>query len=199
MEKKDDSLGLTAKEDYELAVNALGGIMWCLKKCMIDTEILTMKNFEIYQPVDNMITDDMKNSSQIKKAFTQQKYMVLDSISLVNLEIFENNFDGTQTGTLFEQVDFCMTLFGKRLLKNWLVNPLCDPDAINDRLDAIEDLRELENLQVITDGLKALPDLERLVSKVHQLGNVRKDHPDSRAVMFENDIYRWEINTFMIN
>jgi DNA mismatch repair protein MSH6 len=190
MEKKDDSLGLTAKEDYELAVNALGGIMWCLKKCMIDTEILTMKNFEIYQPVDNMITDDMKNSSQIKKAFTQQKYMVLDSISLVNLEIFENNFDGTQTGTLFEQVDFCMTLFGKRLLKNWLVNPLCDPDAINDRLDAIEDLRELENLQVITDGLKALPDLERLVSKVHQLGNVRKDHPDSRAVMFENDIYR---------
>ncbi len=181
---------MTAKEDYELAVNALGGIMWCLKKCMIDTEILTMKNFEIYQPVDNLITSDMKNSSQIKKAFTQQKYMVLDSISLVNLEIFENNFDGTQTGTLFEQVDFCMTPFGKRLLKNWLVNPLCDPEAINDRLDAIEDLRELENLQLVTDSLRALPDLERLVSKVHQLGNVRRDHPDSRAVMFENDVYR---------
>jgi DNA mismatch repair protein MSH6 len=181
---------LTAKEEFELAMNAMGGIVWCLKKCLIDTEILTMRNFELYQPVDNLITDEMRNASQVRKALAKQKYMVLDSVSLINLEIFENNFDGTQSGTLFERVDFCMTQFGKRLLKNWLVNPLCDPDAINDRLDAIEDLRELDDqFETVTSALRTLPDLERLVSKVHQLGNVRKDHPDSRAVMFENDVY----------
>jgi DNA mismatch repair protein MSH6 len=107
------------------------------------------------------------------------------------LEIFENNYDNTQSGTLYEQLDFCNTLFGKRLLKYWIVNPLCDAEAINDRLDAIEDLMKLdEKLDNINDSLKLLPDLERLVSKIHQLGNVKKNHPDSRAILYENDTYR---------
>ena len=114
----------------------------------------------------------------------------MDSISLTNLEVIENNFDNSQSGTLYEQLDYCNTQFGKRLLKFWIVNPLCDPDAINDRLDAIEDLMKLdEKLMSTNDMLKTLPDLERLLSKIHQLGNVKKDHPDSRAVMYENDTY----------
>ena len=184
-----DSLGLTAKSEYELAVNAMGGIVWCLKKCLIDHEILSMKNFEIYNPVENLITVET-NKNDLKKTFSKQKYMVLDSISLANLEIFENNFDQTQTATLYEKLDFCCTLFGKRLLKYWLVNPLCDPEAINDRLDAIQDLRDMEDkLSFLTEKLKSLPDLERLISKIHQLGNVGKDHPESRAIMYENDTY----------
>lgn len=116
---------------------------------------------------------------------------VLDSISLTNLEIFENIHDGTQAGTLYEQLDYCNTMFGKRLLKYWIVNPLCDPDAINERLDAIDDLNKLDyKLSTITDYLKQLPDLERLISKIHQLGHVKKDHPDSRAIMYENETYR---------
>lgn len=184
-----DSLGLTAKSEYELAVNAMGGIVWCLKKCLIDHEILSMKNFEIYNPVENLITCETKKKD-LEKTFCKQKYMVLDSISLANLEIFENNFDQTQTATLYEKLDFCSTLFGKRLLKYWLVNPLCDPEAINDRLDAIEDLRDMEDkLSFVTEKLKSLPDLERLISKIHQLGNVGKNHPESRAIMYENDTY----------
>ncbi len=76
-----DSLGLTAKHEFDLAVNALGGIVWCLKKCLIDNEILSMKNFEIYQPVDNIITNDIKQN-EMRKKLIKQKYMVLDSISL---------------------------------------------------------------------------------------------------------------------
>ncbi|RNA39510.1 DNA mismatch repair Msh6 isoform X2 [Brachionus plicatilis] len=184
-----DSLGLTAKSEYESALNAMGGIVWCLKKCLIDHEILSMKNFEIYSPVDNLISTETKKKD-LKNTFSKQKYMVLDSISLTNLEIFENNFDQTQTGSLYEKLDFCNTLFGKRLLKYWLVNPLCDPESINDRLDAIEDLRDMEDkLGLVADQLKSLPDLERLISKIHQLGNVGKDHPESRAIMYENDTY----------
>ena len=184
-----DTLGLTAKSEYELALNAMGGIFWCLRKCLIDNEILSMKNFEIYQPVENVITDEV-SKREIKKKLAQQKYMVLDSISLTNLEVIENNYDGSQKGTLYEQLDYCNTAFGKRLLKNWIVNPLCDPEAINDRLDALEDLIKMENkLASVNDMLKSLPDLERSVSKIHQLGNVRKDHPDSRAVMYENVTY----------
>ena len=72
------------------------------------------------------------------------------------------------------------------------MNPLCDPAAINDRLDAIDDLKDMGDIfSEIKDTLKSLPDLERLVSKIHQLGNVNKNHPDSRAVMYENDTYRF--------
>jgi DNA mismatch repair protein MSH6 len=172
-----DSLGLTPKPNYELALNAMGGLLHCLKNCLIDEEVLTQKNFEIYEPVDNLLKVNVEQS-EVKKFFNKQKYMVLDSISLTNLEILENNYDNSQSGTLFEQIDFCNTAFGKRLLKYWLVNPLCDPDAINDRLDAIEDLKSIDDhLAKIKDTLKNLPDLERLVCKIHQIGNVNKNHP----------------------
>lgn len=184
-----DTLGLTPKNEYELALNAMGGIVWCLEKCLIDEELLTMKTFEIYKPIDNNISSDSK--AELKNEFLKQKYMVLDSVSLTNLEVFENNFDSSQAGTLYEQLDWCCTGFGKRLLKYWLVNPLCDPDAINDRLDAIEDLKNLgDNFNKIKETLKSFPDMERLISKIHQLGNVSKDHPDTRAIMYENDTYR---------
>ena len=83
-----DSLGLTAKSEYELAVNSLGGVVWCLKKCLIDHEILSMKNFEIYQPVDNIITCDVKKS-EMKNQLVKQKYMVLDSISLTVIFVLQ--------------------------------------------------------------------------------------------------------------
>lgn len=95
-----DSLGLTPKSEYELALTAMGGVVHCLKKCLIEEEVLTQKNFEIYEPVDNLLTINIKEPSEIKKYFSKQKYMVLDSISLTNLEILENNYDNTQTGRL---------------------------------------------------------------------------------------------------
>ena len=181
-----DSLGLTPKPEYELAIHAMGGILWCLKKCLIDLEIISMKNIEVYSPEDNKICLPIADK---KRTFTQ-KYMVLDSITLANLEVIRNNIDGSTQGTLFERVDYCNTGFGKRLLKSWLVNPLCDPNAINDRLDAIEDfLKMIDKVGAFSTTLKSLPDLERLISKIHNIGNVPKNHPESRAIYFENDIY----------
>jgi len=55
---------------------------------------------------------------------------------------------------------------GKRLLKQWLCSPLCNPDAINDRLDAMEDLMNAADVVAdVSDSLKKFPDLERLLSK----------------------------------
>ena len=73
--KKDDSLGLTPKTEYELALNAMGGLLWCLKNCLIDEELLSTKNFEIYNPVDNLISSEA-NKIEMKKIFLKQKYMV---------------------------------------------------------------------------------------------------------------------------
>lgn len=55
---------------------------------------------------------------------------------------------------------------GKRLLKQWVCAPLCQPASINDRLDAVEALMEMQEMATeATDTLKKMPDLERLLSR----------------------------------
>ncbi|KAG8000032.1 DNA mismatch repair protein Msh6 [Nibea albiflora] len=117
--------------------------------------------------------------------------MVLDGVTLANLEIFQSGSGGTE-GTLLERLDTCSTPFGKRLLKQWLCAPLCNPTSINDRLNAVEDLMGAQaQATEVSDLLKKLPDLERLLSKIHSIGTPLKgqDHPDSRAVLYEEVTY----------
>ncbi len=77
-----DTLGLTPKAEYELALNAMGGVVWCLQKCLIDHELLTMKTFEIYKPIDNLIAADA-GKAEVKKEFLKQKYMVIDCFKYI--------------------------------------------------------------------------------------------------------------------
>ena len=51
--------------------------------------------------------------------------------------------DGSSSGTLFAQIDHCMTGFGKRLLRKWLVRPLRRAESILERQDAIAELKIL--------------------------------------------------------
>ncbi|XP_023267607.1 DNA mismatch repair protein Msh6 [Seriola lalandi dorsalis] len=188
MTSESDSLCLTPKEGYELALSALGGSIFYLKKCLVDQELLSMANFEEYVPVDV----EMEKAAGPASFFTQTRQrMVLDGVTLANLEIFQNGSGGTE-GTLLERLDTCSTPFGKRLLKQWLCAPLCNPTSIKDRLDAVEDLMGAQaQATEVSDLLKKLPDLERLLSKIHSIGTPLKgqDHPDSRAVLYEEVTY----------
>ncbi|CAH6778077.1 DNA mismatch repair protein Msh6 [Phodopus roborovskii] len=189
MTSESDSLGLTPGEKSELALSALGGCVFYLKKCLIDQELLSMANFEEYFPLDS----DMVTTVRPGAIFTTaNQRMVLDAVTLNNLEIFLNGTNGSTEGTLLERLDTCHTPFGKRLLKQWLCAPLCSPCAISDRLDAVEDLMAFpDKVTEVADLLKKLPDLERLLSKIHNIGSPLKsqNHPDSRAIMYEETTY----------
>ncbi|XP_021574472.1 DNA mismatch repair protein Msh6 isoform X1 [Carlito syrichta] len=189
MTSESDSIGLTPGEKSELALSALGGCVFYLKKCLIDQELLSMANFEEYVPLDS----DMVSTTRSGAIFTKaNQRMVLDAVTLNNLEVFLNGTNGSTEGTLLERVDTCHTPFGKRLLKQWLCAPLCSPCAINDRLDAVEDLMVVpDKTSEVTELLKKLPDLERLLSKIHNVGSPLKsqNHPDSRAIMYEETTY----------
>ncbi|XP_061481629.1 DNA mismatch repair protein Msh6 [Rhineura floridana] len=189
MTAESDSLGLTPGENSELVLSALGSCVFYLKKCIIDQELLTMAKFEEYIPVDVDIAKGTKSSSVFAK--TSQR-MVLDGVTLTNLEILQNGTTGSVEGTLLENIDTCCTPFGKRLLKQWLCAPLCNPCSINDRLDAVEDLlAEAAKMSEIRDLLQKVPDLERLLSKIHSIGSSLKNpkHPDNRAVLYEEARY----------
>uniref|UniRef100_A0A2K6S4I6 DNA mismatch repair protein n=1 Tax=Saimiri boliviensis boliviensis TaxID=39432 RepID=A0A2K6S4I6_SAIBB len=189
MTSESDSIGLTPGERSELALSALGGCVFYLKKCLIDQELLSMANFEEYIPLDSDTVSTTRSGAVFTKAYQR---MVLDAVTLNNLEIFLNGTNGSAEGTLLERVDTCHTPFGKRLLKQWLCAPLCSPYAINDRLDAIEDLMAVpDKISEVVELLKKLPDLERLLSKIHNVGSPLKsqNHPDSRAIMYEETTY----------
>ncbi|XP_069464515.1 DNA mismatch repair protein Msh6 isoform X2 [Ambystoma mexicanum] len=189
MTSENDSLGLTPGENRELALSALGACIFYLQKCLIDQELISMANFEEYVPVDVDIAC-AKNSSASFVRSSQR--MVLDGVTLTNLEILQNGTNGSTEGTLLETLDTCHTPFGKRLLKQWLCSPLCNPSSINDRLNAMEDLMAIpEKVSEIGELLKKLPDLERLLSKIHSIGSPLKsqNHPDSRAVLYEEITY----------
>ncbi|XP_077341732.1 DNA mismatch repair protein Msh6 isoform X1 [Lithobates pipiens] len=189
MTSDSDSLALTPGEKSELALSAMGACIFYMKKCLIDQELLSMGNFEEYIPVDVDIEKAQSSTSFFAK--TSQR-MVLDGVTLTNLEILQNGTNGSTEGTLLEKLDTCFTPFGKRLLKQWLCAPLCNPFSINDRLDALEDLMAIpEKVTEVGELLKKLPDLERLLSKIHSIGSPLKsqNHPDSRAVMYEETTY----------
>ncbi|XP_051013516.1 DNA mismatch repair protein Msh6 isoform X3 [Acomys russatus] len=189
MTSESDSLGLTPGEERELALSALGACVFYLKKCLIDQELLSMANFEEYFPLDSDMISTVRPGAVFTKA---NQRMVLDAVTLNNLEIFLNGTNGSTEGTLIERLDTCHTPFGKRLLKQWLCAPLCSPSAISDRLDAVEDLMAVpDKITEIADLLKKLPDLERLLSKIHNVGSPLKsqNHPDSRAIMYEETTY----------
>lgn len=84
--------------------------------------------------------------------------MILDSQALQHLEIFETA--AGEVGSLFEKIDRTKTKFGKRLFRKWMTSPLLNTYQINQRLDAIQDLREIGNdIERIQTVFGKLPDL----------------------------------------
>lgn len=187
---KSDTLGKSPSPEWELGLSALGALVWYLMDCRLEEQLLTRKRFEIYSPLDEAVSTRQGKKESVPAFISGRHHMVLDGTTLRNLEVFENNNGGFE-GTLIDRLDRCSTPFGKRLLRSWLCAPLCSPSSINSRLDAIEDLRNNpEVLEEVTPQLKGLPDLERILSKIHSQGLKRsKNHPDSRAIFFEDEKY----------
>jgi DNA mismatch repair protein MutS len=100
--------------------------------------------------------------------YERQNCLVLDAVTVRNLELIEPLFAGTDAGlTLFRCIDCAVTPMGKRLLRAWLLRPSLDLQEINGRLDAvhagIKDIFAREELRHALDGVL---DLERLLSRV---------------------------------
>lgn len=189
---ESSSLGLAAKEDSELALRALGAIHWYLKECKLEQELFSRRSFQIYHPDDEQSKLDISFGS----------HMVLDGMTLRNLDVLVNSSVGSAQGTLLERLNRCNTAFGQRTLRHWLCAPLCQPEAIDDRLDAVEHLsNDSSIIEEVGKILKTLPDLERLVNKIHSQGSSlkAKNHPDSRAVFFEAPVYsKKKISDFLL-
>jgi DNA mismatch repair protein MutS len=100
--------------------------------------------------------------------YERQNYLVLDAVTVRNLELIEPLFAGTDVGvTLFRSIDATVTPMGKRLLRSWLLRPSIEVTEINTRLDAVEtQVNETIAREELRRALDGILDLERLLSRV---------------------------------
>ncbi len=95
----------------------------------------------------------------------EEKYVWLDRFTIRNLELVYPQQEGGVP--LIQILDQTVTPMGARLLRKWLVLPLKDKAPIEERLQTVEYfLQHDELLEEITQHLKQIGDLERLISKV---------------------------------
>ncbi len=101
--------------------------------------------------------------------------MTLDSVTQRNLELVKGQSEDSEGISLYSVLKATVTPMGSRLLRHWILNPLLSTDEIDARLDNITHLLEDPALLgSIRAGLKGIPDLERLISRVSMgLGNAR--------------------------
>eukprot|EP00667_Euglena_gracilis_P003316 EG_transcript_3322 len=141
---------LTRFWEDDLVMSALGGCVCYLRRLKLDEELLAMRQMAEYN-----------------SAASVGRHMVLDGPTLANLEVLENTRDKGGEGTLLQYLSHCVTPMGKREFRRWLCNPLRHVRDINERLDAVEELIHNAELRAAAlEGLRGLPDLERLVSRV---------------------------------
>jgi len=99
--------------------------------------------------------------------YTYEKYMILDSSTVRNLELTETMREKQKKGSLLWVLDKTKTAMGARLLRSYMEQPLIDSQMINQRLEAVSQLKEnMITREEMREYLNPIYDLERLMSKI---------------------------------
>lgn len=95
----------------------------------------------------------------------EDRYVWIDKFTARNLELIASPNENAKT--LFDVIDQTATPMGSRMLRRWVVMPLKEISAIEERLHVVDFLvRNRELSQRLEQHIRDLGDLERLISKV---------------------------------
>lgn len=129
-------------DEFELAVSSAGALLSYLEE--------TRQNIEFKEI----------------KVLNLSEYMLLDSSTKRNLEIF-SSLDGSKEGSLLWVLDETLTPMGTRFLRNALACPLIKREEIEKRLNHVEVFyQDFLLRQDIRAKLKDFPDIERIGLKI---------------------------------
>jgi DNA mismatch repair protein MutS len=99
--------------------------------------------------------------------YSVDNFMYLDAAARRNLELTRSLVDGSRKGTLIEVLDMTRTAMGARLLRRWLDEPLQDIEAIETRLQCVQELvNDSLTREEVRHQLGRLGDLERMTSRI---------------------------------
>ena len=95
----------------------------------------------------------------------EDRYVWLDKFTMRNLELIYSPHENART--LLDVLDQTATPMGSRLLRRWIVMPLKERTAIEERLHVVDMLvRNRDLASQLLPQVRAVGDLERLISKV---------------------------------
>ncbi len=118
----------------------------------------------------NFLDETQKSSlKQLKtiRTYNRYSYLELDYSTQRNLELTASLREGKKEGSLLGILDSCCTAMGRRALRNWIEQPLKDIEAINQRLDAVGELKDQLSLRCdLNSKLSAIYDLPRLAGRI---------------------------------
>lgn len=99
--------------------------------------------------------------------YNEKQFVNLDLVARRNLELTQTMRTGERRGSLLWVLDRTKTAMGKRLIKNFVEQPLNNPATINKRLNAVDELyQDMVLCQEITHALGGIFDMDRLMTKV---------------------------------
>jgi len=94
-------------------------------------------------------------------------YMLLDEATIRNLELIYPLRDNDYNKTVYGVLNRCQTPMGQRKLRQWLIRPLVKPEAIQQRLDGVEEILKDRSLALeIRNILDSIMDLERVIARI---------------------------------
>lgn len=128
-----------------MALSASGALLWYLRELRLDSQLLVSPVFEHY--------DAVRSGDRL----------VLDAPTLANLDVLVGK------GSLLGLLDRCCTPMGRRLLRLWVCHPLRRVVDIQARQETVDLLLAQGHalMASLQRDLSALPDLERLLSRLH--------------------------------
>ncbi|MFB6258096.1 MAG: DNA mismatch repair protein MutS [Flavobacteriales bacterium] len=130
-------------EDMELGVIAAGAVMHYLRSTQHD-RVNHISGIARIDPDD---------------------HVHLDRFTVRNLELIDS--PNQDARTLLDVLDRTVSPMGARLLKRWVVLPLKDLRAIQERLDGVESFaRDREAAEKLSSVIEGIGDLERSISRV---------------------------------
>ena len=95
----------------------------------------------------------------------EEHYVWLDKFTIRNLELVNAQHEGGVP--LLQILDQTVTPMGSRQLRRWMVLPLKEKEAIDERLEIVDHLYQHADVtEAVAQQLKQVADLERLISKV---------------------------------
>lgn len=98
--------------------------------------------------------------------YVASSYLVLDETTRINLELV-SNYQGDRKGSLLAVIDRTLTPMGARRLRQCLLYPLLDEQAIRDRHEGVQELvDQFQTRQELKLWLRKMGDLERLSGRV---------------------------------
>ena len=131
-------------KDHSLAVRAAGGVVQYLKETQPDAL--------------NLLTS--------LRVYSLNEFMTLDASTRRNLELDET-LRGERKGSLLGTLDYSITPMGKRLMHQWVSQPLLHVKKINKRQDGVQYFFNNGMVRAeLRQTLKPLNDLERLINRV---------------------------------